>query len=177
MSETPRGRPIPTNEEVLADEIRDLEHPSLKSWIVWGVAFVGLIALVVVVLVFARIERSGEEARTAARLASSRPTDMSIRGPRGLHDHPPRLWRWVALDGASDYVVVVRALDGDEVVIQRPCETNYLEPTDIENANLVAGRYVWSVEARRADGSRMGYAEADFEISPFPVSPGEGDGG
>lgn len=176
MSETPRGPEIPTNEEVLADEIRDLENPSLKSWIVWTAAFAGLVALVVIVVVFARIERSGEDARTATRLANAPPATISIQGPRGLHDDAPRQLRWRPLDGASDYVVVVRAVEDDEVVIQRPSDESYLRPTDVEAANLVPGKYVWSVEARREDGTRMGYAEADFEISPFTEPGGSGQG-
>jgi hypothetical protein len=156
--------PIQTNEEVLEEEIRDLERPPLKSWIVWGGTLVLLVAAVVIVAVFVRINRVGEEARQAERIASIPPVELPVRGPMGILDRPPEAFRWTAMEGAASYVVVVRERHTGEVIVQRPSSRPYLAPTDVESSNFVPGLYVWTVEALRADGSRMAGAETLFEV-------------
>lgn len=166
MSDQSPSPPVQTNEEVLEEEIEELERPPMKSWIVWGAATALLVVAVAVVAGFMWIDRFGAEARQAERLAQVPPVAVPLRGPVGLLDGPPDAFRWATLGGAASYVVVVRDKETGEVVIQRPVPVNYLAPTDVESANLVPGHYGWSVEARRADGSRMGVTEASFEISP-----------
>lgn len=161
--------PEQTNEEVLEEEIRDLERPSLKSWGVWGVAFALLIVAVVVVAVFVKINKVGEEKRIADQVARVPPLAIVVQGPVGLLDAPPDAFRWSALQGAASYVVTVKEKEQGEVVIQRPVAVPYLTPTDVESSDLVPGRYLWTIEARRADGTRAGSAETEFTIE----SPGE----
>jgi hypothetical protein len=156
--------PLQTNEEVLEEEIRDLESPSLKSWLVWGVALALLIVAVGVVAVFMRIDKFGAAERQADRLAGLPPMELPLQDPKGILDAPPDAFRWSAVDGALSYVVVVSERDTGEVVVQRPVSTPYLMPTDVESANLVPGQYAWTVEARRSDGSRMARSEAFFQV-------------
>lgn len=172
MSKQDLRAPIQTNEEVLEEEIRDLERPSLKSWIVWGGALVLVVAMVVVVAVFIRINRFGEEARQAERLAAIPPSQLLVRGPMGILDRQPEAFRWIAVEGAASYVVVVRERVQGEIVVQRPVSEAYLTPTDVESSNFVPGLYVWTVEARRPDGSLMASAETLFEVVETPL-PGD----
>lgn len=163
--------PDQTNEEVLEEEIRDLERPSLKSWGVWGVAFALLVVAVVVVAVFVRINRVGETERIAEQVARVPPVAIAVQGPVGLLDAPPDSFRWAALEGAASYVVTVREKERGDVAIQRPVSVPYLTPTDVESSDLVPGRYVWTIEARRADGTRLGSAETEFAIeTPGPAT-------
>jgi hypothetical protein len=166
--------PEQTNEEVLEEEIRDLERPSLKSWAVWGVAFALLVVAVVVVAVFVRIDKVGQAERIAGQVARVPPVAIVVQGPVGLLDARPDGFRWAALQGAASYVVTVREKETGEVVIERPVSVPYLTPTDGESSNLVPGGYRWTIEARRADGTRAGSAETEFVIE-LPAEAGEAD--
>jgi hypothetical protein len=172
MSET--KPPEQTNEEVLEEEIRDLERPSLKSWGVWGAAFALLIVAVVVVAVFVKVNRVGEEKRIAERVARVPPVAIVVHGPVGILDAPPDAFRWAPLAGAASYVVTVKEKEHGDVVIQRPVSAPYLTPTDVESSDLVPGRYLWTIEARRADGTRAGSAETEFAIEA-PTEAGGND--
>jgi len=158
--------PEQTNEEVLEEEIRDLERPALKSWGVWGVAFALLVVAIVVVAVFVRINKVGETERIAGQVARVPPVAIVVQGPVGLLDAPPDAFRWTALEGAASYVVTVKEKEHGEVVIQRPVAVPYLTPTDVESSDLVPGRYLWTIEARRSDGTRAGTAATEFSIEP-----------
>ena len=170
MSNQDREVSDQTNEEVLEEEIRDLERPSLKSWIVWAGALALLVVVVVVVAAFIRINRIGEESRQAERLAELPPMQLLVQGPMGILDRPPEAFRWTGVEGAESYVVVVREQNTNEVIVQRPVSTAYLTPTDGELSNFVPGAYVWTVEARRVNGSRMARAETRFEVVETPLA-------
>ncbi len=161
-----RKPPEQTNEEVLEEEIQDLERPSLKSWGVWGAAFALLVVAVVVVAAFVKINAVGKEKRIAEQVAKVPPVAIVVQGPIGLLDAPPDAFRWAALRGAASYVVTVREKETGDVVIQRPVSVPYLTPTDVESSDLVPGRYLWTIDARRADGTRAGSAESEFVIEP-----------
>ena len=77
---------------------------------------------------------------------------------------PYNLFQWEGIDGAATYIVLVKAVERDEVELLRPVKGTFLEPSETEAADLLPGAYTWSVEARSSRGTLIGYGEGTFEI-------------
>lgn len=164
MADVIRER-IETSEEHLADEIKELETPFLKSWRTWAMTLAAFAALVLVVSAFI-IWEAGSIARMAQRrLALTPPASITLQAINEGLESEPRAFRWAPVAGATNYVFIIReaGTDGDVIVI-RSLDVPRLTTTDVESATLTNGAFVWSVEARRSDGSRAGYGEGTFAI-------------
>lgn len=154
-----------TNEEHLAEEIRELEHPALASWRTWAMALTGFAVLVLIVGAFMIWETASIARMDAHRVATAPPAAIALHSVQQGLESEPRVFRWEPIAGAANYIFIVRE-DGDagDVVVIRSQHGNVVTTTDVESANLTTGRYAWNVEARRADGSRVGYGEGTFAV-------------
>jgi hypothetical protein len=164
MPEPSRDR-IETNEEHLADEIRDLERVELASWRTWAIALVAFAGLALIVGAFMIWEAANIAKMNKDRIAAAAPAPMALRALNEGLQSDPRVFRWDPVAGAASYVVIVReAAENGETLVIRVVHEPLLTTTDVESANLSGGRFNWSIEARRADGSRLGYGEGNFAI-------------
>ena len=147
---------IETPEEVLEGEIEELERRVLRSPVPWlaGLAGLGLLA---VVWGFVQWEHTPFARRAAAR------SPVDLAAPRGGLDQAPRIFYWDAVGGAVSYAVTVQSVRGDTVLV-RVVERPVLTPVDMEQALLVPGEYVWTVEARDARGAVLGGGRSSFTI-------------
>jgi hypothetical protein len=161
----PSRENLETNEEHLADEIRELEQVQLASWRTWAIALVVFAGLALIVGAFMIWEAANIAQMNKDRVAAASPAPMALRALNEGLQSDPRVFRWDPVAGAANYVVIVReaAADGETVVI-RVVNEPLLTTTDVESANLSGGRFGWSIEARRSDGSRLGYGEGTFAI-------------
>ena len=101
----------------------------------------------------------------AERVAAAPAVTMSLHTLRQGLEAEPRFFRWEPVAGAASYVFIVRDDDpGGDVLIIRSVSDPVLITTDVESANLTTGKFLWSLEARRANGTRVGYGEGSFTI-------------
>jgi hypothetical protein len=89
---------------------------------------------------------------------------MSLREPLGSVDRN-FTFRWLPIDGAASYTLSVTAAGDDEVELLRPVHETYLKPSETELANLSAGSYRWTIEARSSRGQLMGYGQGAFTLA------------
>ena len=158
-------RELETNEELLAEEIKDLERPFMASWQTWAMALVGFATLALIVAAFMIWEAANISRKDAERTAAAPPVSMALHTLRQGLEADPRFFRWEPVTGASSYVFIVRDDDpGGDVLIIRSVAEPVLITTDVESANLTTGKFVWSLEARRVNGTRIGYGEGTFTI-------------
>lgn len=149
-----------TPEDVLESEIRDLEKRTLNSGWLWAAAAVGLIALFSATFFITNWDRSQVNARPRTIV----PETMLLKEPLGNVDRD-FTFRWNAVDGATSYIVLVKAGDRDEVELLRPVNDTFLKPSATEVANFNPGSYAWTVEARSVKGQLIGYGEGAFSIA------------
>jgi hypothetical protein len=156
-------RAVQTPEEVLEEEIEDLERPVLRTWLPWAFGTVALLVLFGAVwsVVFWEHGAINDRFRAAAAAKS----EVSLLAPRGVLEGSPEVLRWVEVPGATSYVVSVRKVDGEPILI-RPAAGAHLVTTDIERAYLLPGDYRWRVEARDSRGSSMAMGETTFKVTP-----------
>jgi hypothetical protein len=91
------------------------------------------------------------------------PESIRLIEPSGTVGERP-LFRWDQVEGATSYVIQVRAAGRDEVELLRPVRETFLKPSETEAVELNPGDYTWSVEARSSSGTLMGYGEGKFSI-------------
>jgi hypothetical protein len=162
MSDSKPGD-LETPEEILESEIKDLEKRTLNSGWLWAAAAVGL----VVIAGTAFLVTSWDHRRQADRSLAFAPETIELTAPMGVVSSV-EAFRWDKIDGAANYYVLVKAADRDESPILRPVRENFLRPTETEDTDLVPGAYTWSVEARGAKGTLVGYGEGTFTIGAAP---------
>lgn len=151
--------PLETPEEFLESEIRDLEKNTLNSGWLWVSALVGLLVLAGAAFLITTWDREGQKDRTFAFT----PETIQLTEPLStVHGFPT--FRWMPMDAAATYIVLVKPDFMDEVALLRPVRETYLQPSESESINFSPGRYTWSVEARSAKGTLIGYGDASFEI-------------
>ena len=149
-----------TPEDVLESEIRDLEKRTLNSAWLWAAAAVGLVVLFGAAFFITNWDRN----QSNARIQPIVPQTMSLREPLGSVDRN-FTFRWRPIDGAASYILSVTAAGGDEVELLRPVRETYLKPSETELANLSAGSYTWTIEARNSRGQLMGYGQGAFSLA------------
>ena len=149
-----------TSEEVLATEINELEKRTLNSAWLWVAAAVGLVVVFGAMLFITNWDRT----RSNARPITVQPEAMVLKEPLGTVDRD-LTFRWNRVQGATSYILLVKARDRDEVELLRPVGEPFLKPSESEIANFNPGSYVWTVEARSATEQLIGYGEAKFVIS------------
>jgi hypothetical protein len=149
-----------TPEDVLESEIADLEKRTLNSAWLWAAAAVGLIVLFSAAFFFASWDRD----QSNARLQPIVPQTMSLREPSGSVDRN-FTFRWLRVDGAASYILSVTAAGSDEVELLRPVRETYLRPSETELANMTAGSYTWTIEARSSRGQLIGYGQGAFSLA------------
>ena len=148
-----------TPEEFLEAEIEELERNTLNSGRIWGIALVGLILLAGAAFLLTRWDNISQ----STRVPVFTPEPLRLIEPRGEVDDAP-VFRWDKVDGATTYIVQVRAAGRDEIELLRPVRETYLQPSESEAADLANGSYTWSVEARGISGTLIGYGEGAFTI-------------
>ena len=157
-------RPMSSNqtpEEVLESEIRDLEQRTLRSGWLWAAAALSLLIIAGTAFVVTWWDNRGSSARSV----TFAPEALTLQEPKGsVRSADLKLFRWDKIDGAANYIVLVKAVDRDEVELLRPVKETYLQPSETEAANLLPGAYTWSVEARSGRGALIGYGDGNFEI-------------
>jgi len=149
-----------TSEEVLATEINELEKRTLNSAWLWVAAAVGLIVLFSATFFITNWDHN----QSSARPITVVPEAMVLKEPLGTVDRD-LTFRWNRVQGATSYILLVKAHDRDEVELLRPVDETYLKPSESEIANFNPGSYVWTIEARSATEQLIGYGEAKFVIS------------
>jgi hypothetical protein len=154
---------LETPEEILESEIKDLERRTLNSGWLWAAAAVGLMLIAGTAFLVTAWDRS----RQAGHSLPFAPQAISLTEPMGVVSSVDE-FRWDRIDGAANYIVLVKAADRSESPILRPISVNALRPTESEDADLVPGVYTWSVEARAATGTLIGYGEGTFTIGAAP---------
>lgn len=154
---------LETPEEILESEIKDLEKRTLNSAWLWAAAAVGLLLVAGTAFVVTAWDRS----RQAGRALEFAPQPIELSEPMGVVSSVEE-FRWDKIEGAANYIVMVKAVDRGESPILRPVGVNTLKPTESEDADLVPGVYTWSVEARAAKGTLIGYGEGTFTIGAAP---------
>ena len=155
-------RPMSSNqtpEEVLESEIRDLEQRTLRSGWLWAAALLSLVIIAGTAFVVTWWDNRGSSARSV----TFAPEALTLQEPKGSVLRAG-LFRWDKIDGAATYIVLVKAVDRDEVELLRPVKETFLQPSETEAANLLPGAYTWSVEARSGRGALIGYGDGTFEI-------------
>lgn len=158
MKET-RPEAFETPEEVLEDEISNLERP-IFHW--WGWAGAAVVLVVVGVTVAGLVV--WDHRREKARRITHSSVNLELHAPRGEVEDAPVLFRWQPVQGVASYIVVVEGGGGRGTAIVRAVHEPFFVPTHMDRAYLMAGPFSWSVEARRADGSRLGYGIAEFAV-------------
>lgn len=153
-----------TESELIANEIEDLERPPLRSVATWCAALAGFGILALIVAAFMFWEATGRDRAVAKREAEYPPTPIALRSVETSLESRPLAFRWDPLAGADSYIVLVRNAESDEVIMIRAVKETYVTATDVESANLVSGRYEWSLEARKPDGTQLGYGEGSFTV-------------
>jgi len=149
-----------TPEDVLESEIADLEKRTLNSAWLWAAAAVGLVVLFGAAFVITSWDRN----QANARLQPIVPQTMSLREPLGSVDRT-FTFRWLPVDGAASYILAVTAAGNDEVELLRPVREPYLRPLETEIANMSAGSYTWTIEARSSRGQLIGYGQGAFSLA------------
>ena len=148
-----------TPEEVLESEIRDLEQRTLRSGWLWAAAALSL----VIIAGTAFVVTWWDNRSSSGRSVSFAPETMTLQEPKGTVVGPA-MFRWDAIEGATTYIVLVKAVDKDEVELLRPVKETFLQPSETEASNLLPGAYTWSVEARSSRGALIGYGDGTFVI-------------
>jgi hypothetical protein len=154
---------LETPEEILESEIKDLERRTLNSGWLWAAAAVGLMLIAGTAFLVTAWDRS----RQAGHSLPFAPEPIELTEPMGVVSGVDA-FRWDKIDGAANYIVLVKAADRNESPILRPVREHFLKPTESEDADLVPGAYTWSVEARAGKGTLVGYGEGTFTIGPTP---------
>lgn len=148
-----------TPEDILEEEIRELETPTLTSGWLWAAAAVGLIVLFSSTLFIANWDRN----QASARPIKIVPEAMGLREPLGKVSRD-LTFRWDPVERAVTYVLLVKAKDREEVELLRPVRETFLKPSAAESANFNTGDYTWTIEARSSSGQLIGYGEGSFSI-------------
>jgi hypothetical protein len=149
-----------TPEDVLESEIRDLEKRTLNSAWLWAAAALGLVVLFGAAFFITNWDRN----QSNARVQTIVPETMSVREPLGSVDRN-FTFRWRAVDRATTYILAVNAAGSDEVEMLRSVHETYLAPSETEIANLTAGSYTWTIEARSSGGQVLGYGHGAFTLA------------
>lgn len=150
-----------TPEDLLADEIAELERPALFAWLPWIAGAIGISVLGLAVWGVVALEHPSRKALVHADAVSRSVVEMAE--PSGTLPEAPSSFHWVAVDGATSYVVTVRTARG-EAILTRPIDRTMMLPTDVERAYLLPGDYTWAVEARDDRMNLMARGEAGFRV-------------
>lgn len=147
---------LEANEEVV-HEIEELEKAARFPARTWAFGVLACLVLLLVALAAFLWNQVGEAQGVAT------PAAMGLRAlGDGLAERPP-VFRWASVPDAASYVFIVRERLG-EVVLIRAASDPWVQATDVEFANFIPGDYVWTLEARRPDGTRAGFGEGRFTI-------------
>jgi hypothetical protein len=148
--------------EHMMEEFEELEGESKgRKWLNWIV--LGFV-VVAVVVVFFLIPRSEDTGVTASRSGG---VVIQLEEPKGTRfSAPPTRFAWDSVTGRNDYIFRLFVEGAPTPVIERQTKDSFLTLTPEESYKLQAGKaYVWTLTARRRDGSSMGTGKGKFIIS------------
>jgi len=124
----------------------------------WAIGILGLAAVVAVFWFFPSVEKEAPAVAGGLVIQTLEP-----RG--GTLAESPAGFRWESITGRYDYVVKVFVEGGATPLLDRQVREPMLRLTQEERAQLQRGKsYVWTVTARRVDGSAIGIGKAKFQL-------------
>ena len=135
-----------TPEEFLEAEIEELERNTLSGGKIWAIALLGLILLAGAAFFITRWDNISQ----STRVPVFTPEPLRLIEPQGEVDDAP-VFRWDAVDGATSYIVQVRAAGRDEIERYAAYRVGYHRGLDALRANGWRGSgYVrWSEPTNR----------------------------
>ncbi len=151
--------------EHMEEEIRALEGETGRPrWLVW---VLGILILAAIAAGIVFLNRSRPPERAPATLAAAGGVPLEVREPRpgSRLSSAPTTFSWESVSGRHDYLFRIVPEGSAEPVIERSVRTPSVQLTPEEAGRLVAGlSYVWSVAARKRDGTVIGSGQARFRL-------------
>lgn len=148
--------------EHMVEEFQEVEGDSKgRRWLHWGF---GILAVVAVVVAFFLFPGEKGDVATASR---SGPAVIQISEPKGSRlTATPTTFAWDSVSGRSDYVFKL-FIEGQPVpLIERQTKDPKITLTQEEGYKIQAGKtYVWTITARRRDGSSIGTGKGKFTLA------------
>lgn len=151
--------------EHMEEEIRALEGETGRPrWLVW---ILGILILAAIAAGVLYLGGSRPPERAPAQVAAAGGVPLEVREPRpgSRLSSAPTSFSWESVSGRYDYLFRIAPEGSAEPIIERSVRTPSVQLTPEETGRLVAGRsYVWSVAARKRDGTVIGSGQARFRL-------------
>lgn len=165
QEQTAQHRDPTASVEHMEEEIRALEGETGRPrWVVW---VLGILILAAIAAGIVYLNRGRPPERAPATLATASGVPLELMEPRPGSRLPaaPTSFSWESVSGRHDYLFRVAPEGSTEPIIERSARTPPLELTPDEVRRFAAGQsYVWSVTARRRDGTVIGSGQARFRV-------------
>jgi hypothetical protein len=144
--------------EHMEQEFHELEGDTSRArWIPWGIGVVVILAVVVAYLLF--------PAEEEAPVVAGGVVIETLEPRAGRLDGAPGAFRWESITGRFDYVFKLFVEGAPAPLVEHQVKEPMLRLTSEELAQVQAGKsYVWTVTARRRDGSAIGTGKAKFQV-------------
>lgn len=145
--------------EHMEQEFHELEgDTSSAKWLSWGI---GIFVIIAVVGVYLFLPRAEQEVPVVA--GSLVIQQFEPRG--GRLEAAPEGFRWESISGRYDYVFKLFVEGTPAPLVEQQVKDPMLRLTSEQRAQIQEGKsYVWTVTARRRDGSAIGTGKARFQL-------------
>jgi hypothetical protein len=143
----------------MEEEFHDLEgDTSLSRWLPWGI---GILALIVVVAAYLYFPTGEKEAPVVAGGL----VIQTLEPHAGRLTEAPAGFSWESITGRYDYVFKLFVEGAPAPLLEHQVKDPTFRLTSEERAQVQGGKsYVWTVTARRRDGSAIGTGKAKFQL-------------
>jgi len=143
--------------EHMEQEFHDLEgDQSSARWLPWGI---GIFVIVAVVGAYLYIPKAEQE----APMVAGGLVIQTVEPRGGKLDAAPAAFRWESISGRYDYVFKLFVEGAPGPLLEQQVKDPTFRLGSEELAKLQGGKsYVWTVTARRRDGSAIGTGKAKF---------------
>jgi hypothetical protein len=151
--------------EHMEEEIRALEgEASGRRWLLWLLGLALVAAIVAGAFYFSRgLESPRPQAMVGAE--GGVPIELDQPRPGSRLTSPPTSFSWEPVSGRHDYLFRIVPEGGSEPLVERSVRNSSTQLSPEEAKLLAAGRtYVWTVTARRKDGTVIGSGQARFRL-------------
>jgi len=145
--------------EHMEQEFHDLEGDTAGGkWIKWAIGALALIAMVAAFLFFPGQEKE-------APVVAGGLVIQTLEPRQGKLNEAPAGFRWESIAGRYDYVFKLFVEGAPSPLFEHQVKEPLLRLTSEERAQVQGGKsYVWTVAARRRDGSAIGTGKAKFQL-------------
>lgn len=145
--------------EHMEEEFHELEGDTgARRWLPWVIGVLAIIAVAASFWFFPGAEKE-------APVVAGGLVIQTLEPRQGKLTEVPAGFRWESITGRYDYVFKLFVEGAPSPLFERQVKEPMVRLTTEERAQVLGGKsYVWTVAARRRDGSAIGTGKAKFQL-------------